>query len=273
LVSNFADVSVVIPCFKCGKTIKRAVHSVWMQTLMPKEIILVDDCSNDSTLESLWALQGDYPNGWLHVEPRLSNGGPGEARNTGWMKASGEFIAFLDSDDGFHPQKIEIQYRWMKNHPLVSLTGHRVQQLQESNDISGIYYDANAVSFHQISHERLLFHNRFSTPGVMIKRNLEERFESGKKYSEDYLLWLQISLSGKLCFYSEVPLAYIFKARYGDSGLSSNLWKMQKGEVSTYAKLREKKLITNGFFIVLFFYSIMKYFRRIVITCYKRWQK
>lgn len=83
MVSNFADVSVVIPCYRCAKTIKRAVHSVWTQTLKPKEIILVDDCSDDSTLESLLALQGDYPNGWFHVVPRLRNEGPGEARNTG----------------------------------------------------------------------------------------------------------------------------------------------------------------------------------------------
>ena len=126
---ELAKVSVVIPCYRCADTIARAVTSIAEQTSRPAEVILVDDCSGDDTLATLYELQAEYPQGWVKVIESPKNAGPGTARNLGWEAATQAYIAFLDADDSWHPQKIEMQYGWMSKNPEVALTGHTCQQL------------------------------------------------------------------------------------------------------------------------------------------------
>jgi len=114
-----APVSVVIPCYRCGATIKRAVDSVAAQTLRPAEVILIEDGSGDNTLEQLYRVQGEHPKDWIKIIALEKNSGPSFARNTGWDAATQPYIAFLDADDSWHPQKTEIQYQWMAAHPKV----------------------------------------------------------------------------------------------------------------------------------------------------------
>lgn len=61
------------------------------------------------------------------------NEGPGSARNAGWDKARCQYIAFLDSDDVWHPQKLECQYRYMEEHPYVWLSCHHMKVIQDEN--------------------------------------------------------------------------------------------------------------------------------------------
>ncbi len=61
----------------------------------------------------------------------------------------------------------------------------------------------------------------------MLRRDLPHRFFAGKRYSEDYLLWCEILLDGYACYLSPLPLAFMFKADYGEAGLSGNLWAME----------------------------------------------
>ena len=66
-VEKYASVTVVVPCFRCVKTIDRAIQSVANQTLIPREVILVDDCSNDGTLEKIFELQQRYDKDWIRI--------------------------------------------------------------------------------------------------------------------------------------------------------------------------------------------------------------
>lgn len=120
-------VSVVVPCYCCEGTIERAVDSVMKQTALPAEVLLVDDASPDQgrTLNKLRQLQGRFRDK-THIEviALKNNGGPSVARNAGWEAATQPYIAFLDADDAWHPQKLEIQYEWMKEYSEVVLTGH-----------------------------------------------------------------------------------------------------------------------------------------------------
>lgn len=99
-----ADISVVIPAYNAEETIARAVRSALDQTLRPREVIVVDDGSLDATVRAV-------PTG--HPRVRLieheSNKGGSAARNTGWRAASGGWIAFLDADDVWRPEKLEMQ--------------------------------------------------------------------------------------------------------------------------------------------------------------------
>ncbi|MBC7511115.1 MAG: glycosyltransferase family 2 protein, partial [Ferruginibacter sp.] len=129
-----APVSVVIPCYRCTSTIRRAILSIAGQTRRPAEIILVDDASPDETLRVLYEIEREY-SGWIKVISSKMNLGPAAARNIGWNLASQPFIAFLDSDDAWHPKKIEIQYYYMHKHPRISLSGHSSRLLRNEDNL------------------------------------------------------------------------------------------------------------------------------------------
>ena len=134
IVSSYLPVSVIIPCYRCAVTIERAVDSVLNQTQVPEEIILVDDFSDDgsATISYLKNLKQKYQKFNIQILSLEKNQGPGSARNEAWKIASQPYIAFLDADDSWYPNKLELQYSWMKSHPEVLLTAHSSMQL--SND-------------------------------------------------------------------------------------------------------------------------------------------
>ncbi|MDN6327404.1 MAG: glycosyltransferase family 2 protein [Alkalibacterium sp.] len=265
MIRETANVSVVIPCYNCSSTIERAIESVKAQTLLPKEVILVEDCSQDNTLAVLNRLKHQSPDGWIKVLSLSENIGAGGARNAGWDIATQRYICFLDSDDAWHPLKIEIQYAWMTDNPKVALTGHAYRQIRPSElPVFTKVELHNNLSFSEVSPYNLLFSNRFSTPSVMIKADLPFRFEEGKRYAEDYLLWLQVALSGYKCFRSELKLFFMFKSSYGEAGLSSHLWRMERGELSAYRSLFRDGHISFFLFFMVGVTSFLKFVKRTV---------
>lgn len=262
-----ADVSVIIPCYRCTDTIERAVNSIAEQTLLPAEVILVDDCSGDNTLALLYRIQANYPQGWVHVIALPRNAGPGTVRNVGWEAATQPYIAFLDSDDSWHKQKIEIQYGWMQQHPEVAMTGHACKQVGDKIVLS-TEEDllADEPGFYEVVKIKLLLSNRFPTRSVMLRNDVPYRFPAGKRYIEDYHLWTEICCNGLKCYRSDFPLAFLYKATYGEKGLSASLWKMEKGELDTYRSLFKQGHIGYIQQSGLFAWSLMRFLKRIAWT-------
>lgn len=222
-----ASVSVVIPCFRCSGTIERAVESVFKQTLRPYEVILVEDCSGDQTLSKLYEIKERYPEGWIKVVALEKNGGPGTARNKGWDLSRQEYIAFLDADDSWHPQKVEIQYQWMVEHPEAVLTGHGCD-FRKEGDFVGDFSFSEKREVDRVYRRRLLMSNQFPTRSVMLKKDLSYRFKDGKRYCEDYLLWLQICfLVGRAIGFLKISLL-IIKRSLGWGGLAGSYGKCRK---------------------------------------------
>jgi len=270
-----ALVSVVIPCYRCSETIERAVASVWQQTIRPAEVMLVEDASGDGTLDTLRKIQRAYPSGWVAVIPMERNVGPGEARNAGWNAASGDYIAFLDADDSWHPRKIEIQLAWMQSHPHAALSGHEFRQLDDerADSLEDEHLPVVDVDFHPIDKKPLLLANRFSTPTVMLRRSIPHRFLEGCRYCEDYRLWLEIACDGFECYRSELPLAYLHKAPYGEMGLSASLWKMEKGELAAYRAIYERGHLGRAAFALLGAWSLARFARRVMVVATQRSRK
>lgn len=262
-MKEMAPVSVIIPCYRCVKTIGRALLSVAHQTILPAEVILVDDCSGDSTLVELGQLQNQYDYLNILVLSLSRNSGPGTARNRGWERATQTYIAFLDADDAWHPQKIELQLRWMVGNPEATITSHACKLETEG----GSFFYAQSYSeahFFPVSKHQILIKNAFKTRSVMLKRDVPYRFKDGKRYSEDYLLWCEICLNGYLGCVSNLPLAFIFKPEFGSGGLSGDLWKMEIGEMHTFFVLMRRKLISVFCFLSLCIISSIKFAKRLV---------
>jgi glycosyltransferase involved in cell wall biosynthesis len=244
------------------------VSSVAVQTRLPVEIILIDDFSADGTTELLHDISGRYPKRWIKVIEETSNCGPGRARNTGWDKASQPYLAFLDSDDSWHPQKLEFQYSWMMRHPHVDLSGHACQ-VTATPVPKIVSYAISDFECTPVSLGQLLISNRFSTPSVMLKTGLPNRFARNKRRSEDYLLWMEIA-SGGHCATSALPLAFLYKEAYGIGGLSGDLWGMTKGELDTYRLMAEMGHMSRLALIGLYPWCLFKFLRRLTHTEIRR---
>lgn len=260
-------VAVVVPCHRSGRTIRRALGSVVNQTALPEEIILVDDASDDDTLALLEDIADEIGRERVRVIALPRNVGAGEARNAGWDAARAACVAFLDADDAWHPDKIDIQWRHMQASPDVGVTGHLSQQLLVMTERSAVAPCAPAES---ISFSALLLSNRFVTPSVMLRREIGLRFEVNRRHMEDHLLWLRIAYSGVRIERLPCVLCYTFKPSFGHEGLSAALWKMERGELANYRLLQRDGCIGPVAAAALQCWSLLKFVRRIAIVTARR---
>jgi len=256
------SVSVVIPCYRCAGTIRRAVESVVGQSRLPLELILVDDASDDGTLQVLHEIQSEVGGDWVKVLALPENVGAGSARNAGWNAASGTYIAFLDADDAWHRRKLEIQYDFMVRHPEIALSGHAHRRIADGDHTDTALA---APDFRMVSQTQLLLSNRFVTPSSMLRRDVPQRFVEGKRHTEDQLLWLEIASAGSKVARLDEVLAFTFKAPLGDSGLTASTWKMRKAEIANVWHLYRAGhlgLIATGALCV---FSLVKHVRRVLL--------
>ena len=256
-------VSVVIPCYRHAETLDRAIASVAVQSVRPIELIVVNDGGGKWVDDILQKLQLKFGADWLLIVSLPENVGAGEARNAGWQIARGEFVAFLDADDAWHPRKIEIQYDYMKTHPDVAVSGHRNRR-GDTNACWDSYelYGPNV----DIKLGQLLRANQFITPSVMLKRDLAIRFAAKQRHMEDFQLWLTISAKGWRIVKLGSELACVYKFPYGESGLSAQLMRMEIGELRAYLNIcRVKPLLLPGM-LLLMPYSLGKFLRRLFLV-------
>jgi len=258
---SVVPISVVIPCYRCSQTIERAIHSVKNQTESPAEIILVDDASEDETLAVLKGIAQQDP-GFYKIIALRNNGGAASARNAGWAKATQPYIAFLDADDTWHPEKLSIQYGYLKCHPEVALCGHRCTLAGEGGELGTL---SKNIPSKMISSRALLFRNAFSTPTVMIKSDIPFRFPDGKRYAEDVYLWQLIAFEGLKIVRMELPLAFLHKAAYGAGGLSANIWRMELAELDNFVTHYRRGRIGLIILLTISLFSVAKYVKRLTV--------
>ncbi len=125
-MNNLPLVTVVIPVYNSAKFLAAALDSVFAQTYRPIEVIVVDDGSTDNSAE----IVRDYPKVQYFYQ---SNQGVSVARNVAIAAAKGEFIAFLDADDLWKPEKLSLQIAYMLENPDIGITGTKAINFLESD--------------------------------------------------------------------------------------------------------------------------------------------
>jgi glycosyltransferase involved in cell wall biosynthesis len=253
--TDLPSVTVIIPTFRSADVIERALDSVLAQTHQPAEIIVVDDASGDQTPELLHQLAATDSR--IRVLENELNIGPGRSRNRGWDAAKTELVAFLDADDSWDPAKLEIQCRWMKDNPLDVACGtlHRIATDQSS-------FNQNVpVEYFGLRH--LLLRNRFSTPSVVLRRALTERFSSELRFSEDYLLWMLIAARYGSVVRINQRLTILHKPVYGAGGLSGRTLSMFIGELQAIREVRRKRYLGPAMSWIAFSWSTVKFIKRL----------
>jgi len=255
-----ASVSVIVPCFNGEECIARCIESITNQTVCINEVIFIDDCSSDDSLNVINSIFSSISDYRTTIIKNKMNLGVSISRNLGLNVASSDYIAFLDVDDVWLPEKIEVQYTWMIRHPNVFLTGHEM-----NNSRSSIQIEMSKVRIRKIHAKKALLSNPFSTPTIMMKNTKYYRFPN-MRYAEDYAFWLEILFDSQECFKLSVVMASMFKPEYGSSGLSSELWLMEKGVQKIYLSLYKINKINLFEYIGLIGFSYVKYMKRVLIS-------
>jgi len=259
------QISVVIPLYNSTNSILETIKSVLNQTFLPYEIIIINDGSTDDSLAKVQKFIEQY-NGNLNFKViDKINEGVSKTRNLGIANASGNWIAFLDSDDIWLPNKLELQRFEINKNDNIDLIG--------TNRNGEVFKNFGLIKFNRlnkISSRILLYKNFFSTPTVMIKKHIIKDiglFDENQKYAEEGDYWIRIC-NKKNCYLLNESLVLTGggKPDFGFSGLSGNLKEMEKGELKNLLTARKMGVIGSFEYYFLVIYSLLKYWRRIIIV-------
>ncbi|ASI89217.1 glycosyltransferase family 2 protein [Vibrio mediterranei] len=225
------DCSVIMPVYNDIDIINLVVARISRISEKVNEVIVVDDSSSDGSFEHLSnSVASRLSNVRVLRTPR--NGGPSIARNLGIDNATSRYIAFLDSDDDWHTEKLEYQIATMEEHcAYFSGTEHLVVTPEQF--IESSVRPISSFKVTEVKWPWVLFRSPFSTPSVVIRRDVKGlKFSPNLRFAEDFNLWLRICLRYKSIKLHE-GLTYTFKHDYISSGasLSSQLVKMEVGEL------------------------------------------
>lgn len=218
-------VSIIMPAFNCENYIEQAIESIKEQTYTNWELIIIEDCSTDTTWEKIKTISHKQ----IHIYRNPMNCGVAQTRNRGVELAAGDWIAFLDSDDLWVQEKLEKQIALLnreKEAPLV-FTG------------SGFISETNIKMSYvlhvpeKIARKRLLKQNLISCSSVLVKKDLLKKYPmpTVKMIHEDFAVWLQIL--------SQIPHAYgidepLLIYRISSSSKSGNKIKAARMNWNTY---------------------------------------
>ena len=190
MVKETPLVSVVMPAYNAAAFIEEAIDSVVNQTVQNWELIVIDDCSKDDSYQM--ALNCAEADSRIAVLRNEQNMGVSETRNRGIDRATGKYIAFLDSDDRWHPEKLEKQIAIMESTRAgISYCAYAIID-EEGNKCRKDYLIPESVSLND-----LLKENCIQCSAMLIRAEIvkEIRFNT-EYYHEDYILGLDILKAG-----------------------------------------------------------------------------
>lgn len=206
-------VSIIIPIYNSEKYIGETIESVLNQSYEDIEIIVVDDCSTDNSKEIAKSYTEKYKNVVYFSQEK--NEGVAVARNKGMLIAKGRYIAFLDSDDVWKPDKLSKQLELMdKKNAKICFTA--IQMIDESGEIIKDICDVRDV----VDYKFILKNTMIATSSVIIDRKLVGEFSMTLRRSgQDYSTWLKLMRDGSKAYGINEPLV---KYRVRKNSLSSN---------------------------------------------------
>ena len=245
---NEPKISVIMPAYNAAAYIEAAIRSVMAQTFGDWELIVVDDCSKDETVQVVTALAAE--DGRIHLICRDENsGGAAVVRNQAIDVARGEYVAFLDSDDIWLPNKLERQLSVIGNHALC-YTSYAIM------DATGNQSRPDYIVPEKVTFESLLNENVIGCSTVLMRRELA-KFET-KYFHEDFILWLSVLRDGNTAIGCPEVLT---KWRLIETSRSFNKFKAAKNRwriYRNYLRLPLRKSVMA--FCSYMFAGLRKYF-------------
>lgn len=193
-------VTIIMAAYNAEKTITKSIESVLEQTYENFELLVINDCSQDSTKEIVELFQQRDKR--VKLIDNTINSGVSYTRHVGLLQANGEYISILDSDDSWNKDKLQkqIDLIMLKNAKLV-FTG--VSFIDENNVKKAWIMHVPET----IVYRKLLYQNMITNSSAIVEKSLYEQYESmGDQMHEDYACWLKILRSGVIAFGIDEPL-------------------------------------------------------------------
>ncbi|NHC41258.1 glycosyltransferase family 2 protein [Bacillus sp. MM2020_1] len=227
-------VSIITPSYNAGLFIERTIASVRKQTFQNWEMIIVDDCSTDNTPAILEHYKKEDER--IHVIFLNQNGGAAVARNIALQQAKGRFVAFLDSDDCWKPEKLTRQLSFMLNNKYAfTFTGYELI----TNE--GVLLNKQISAPAEISYDDMLKNTIIGCLTVMIDRKKAGDIQMPNiRTRQDLATWLAILKQGINAYGLNENLA---EYRVGNPSISRNKWKAAKMNWFVYRKLEKLNVL------------------------------
>jgi glycosyltransferase involved in cell wall biosynthesis len=244
-------ISVVCPTYNSASFVLPTLEHVVNQVYLPYEIIVCDDGSADETVSVVRNFLKDHPGirSQLIVNPHR---GPGATRNTAVRHASGDWIAFIDSDDVWLPHKLEVVAQSIRDHSEANFFCHSEEQIRQDGSRQlldyGKWYDRLKPLPFQLYHR-----NFFSTSAVTCRRSLlldSGLFDEFLMSSQDYELWLRMSPQISPYFINDVLGFYYDREGNITSG---KIWSRWMNMVRIAYRHRKKTTVVGSLYHLLRF--------------------
>ena len=243
------QVSAVIPTHNRLHLLRRALYSVQAQTLPPLETIVIDDGSTDRSHESLAT---EFPNvQWI----RQSNHGVSHARNQGIKQAKGEWIALLDSDDTWHPSKLEEQNQFLQQNLGLLFCHTDEAWIRRGKSVS---HPAYLNKSNQDIFLKSLARCIICPSSVVIHQKIFEKigfFDEELPVCEDYDLWLRLVLQYEIGY---LDRKLVTKHGGHSDQLSTTYWGMDRFRVQSLQKLLDNPNLKSSLIPLIYQTLIQK---------------
>lgn len=237
------SVSIITPMYNAEKTIENTIESVFAQTYSKWELLVIDDRSTDQSVNKV--VPYTKKDSRVRILQMPENSGVTSARNCGIKNARGRYMAFLDSDDWWEPEKLEMQLQLIKEKKagLVYSSYFRVDESGKKKIVQVPEY---------MDYEHLLKSNQIACLTVLIDKEKTGSFEMEEIRHEDYAAWLNLARNGVDMYGVNKPLA---SYRVMAGSLSGNKFRSALWTWKIYRK--HEKL---GFFVSLksFYYYVIR---------------
>lgn len=232
-------VSIITPCYNSSKYISQAISSVIAQTYENWEMLISDDCSTDNSREIVEEFHKKDPR--IKLLRMEKNSGAGPARNNSIKEAKGRYIAFLDSDDLWKPDKLKNQIAFMNanNYQFVSC---QTEVIDGENKLIGFSKRRKRVSYNST-----MIVNYIGTSSVVYDtKEIGKFYMKPIRHSQDWVLWLDILKSTKYAYCLNEPLSIYRSTSTSLSSKKSNYIKYHIDiyqEVFGFSKLKASFLM------------------------------
>lgn len=209
---DFGLISIIMAAYNTEKTIEQAINSVSSQTYTNFELLVVDDCSKDRTVELVKDIVAKDSR--VRLISNVKNSGVSYTRKHGLEEAKGDWIAILDSDDAWEPEKLEKQIVLQRRTNADLLFTGSAFMDSEGHPIDWYLHAPKEVTYRQ-----LLKQNVLSNSSALVRKELYAKYYAiGDGMHEDFAIWLSILKEGKKAYGVDEPLLIYRIAKSSKSG-------------------------------------------------------
>ena len=229
-------ISVVIPTYNSGQFIRKTLQSVINQTYGNWEILITDDCSQDNTVQVVREIMQNEKR--IKLFEQRENQGPARARNIGIKHARGKYIAFLDADDSWLSEKLQIQTRFMEEQGLgISFTDYYL--LNEHSDSKKKFQSLLS----EVNYTDIVRFNYIACSTVMYNQDsLGKHFMPDIRNRQDWGLWIKlIKIAGTAVRISQPLTNYLLR----EDSISSNKLNLVKYHWYIYRRFLRFSLLKS----------------------------